>query len=250
MIGIGIDTEKDVSLKSFEIIKKCETIFLENYTSKLNVSVAKLETLYGKKIIIANRDLVEKESDRILDSATSHDAAFLVIGDVFSATTHADLFLRAKEKNVEVKVIHNTSILTAVGSTGLDLYKFGKTASLPYFEPNFKPSTPYNIIKNNLDNDCHTLLLLDIKKEVERYMSVNDAILQMLELEDALNEKVFLPETEIVGCARLGSDSENIVYGKVKELEKIDFGNPLHSIIVPSNNLHFVEKQFLELFRL
>lgn len=43
-----------------------------------------------------------------------------------SATTHSDLLLRAKEKGVTVKVVHNASILTAVGACGLHLYRFGQ----------------------------------------------------------------------------------------------------------------------------
>lgn len=36
----------------------------------------------------------------------------------YSATTHADLVLRAIEKDVPYEVMHNTSIMNAVGCTG------------------------------------------------------------------------------------------------------------------------------------
>ncbi len=37
------------------------------------------------------------------------------------ATTHSDLVLRAKEKGIQYKVIHNASIMNAVGCTGLQV---------------------------------------------------------------------------------------------------------------------------------
>ncbi len=43
----------------------------------------------------------------ITGEAEKRDVAFLVVGDVFSATTHTDLYLRAKEKGVKVKIVHN-----------------------------------------------------------------------------------------------------------------------------------------------
>jgi len=37
------------------------------------------------------------------------------------ATTHADLLLRAKERGIDTKVIHNASIMNAVGCCGLQV---------------------------------------------------------------------------------------------------------------------------------
>ncbi|MBN2367974.1 diphthine synthase, partial [Candidatus Woesearchaeota archaeon] len=175
LIGLGLNDEKDITVSGLDAVKKCDYLFLEDYTSKLNVGLEKLEKVYGKKIVPADRNMVEKNSDEILDKASSKNTAFLVAGDVFSATTHADLFLRAKEKKIDIKVIHNTSILTAVGITGLELYKFGRTTSMPYFEHNFRPETPYDAIKQNLKSGLHTLVLLDIKKDKDKYMTVNEA---------------------------------------------------------------------------
>lgn len=41
------------------------------------------EKLYGKKVIVADRDMVETESDAILRNADKEDVAFLVVGDPF-----------------------------------------------------------------------------------------------------------------------------------------------------------------------
>ena len=39
----------------------------------------------------------------------------------FSATTHTDLVLRAKERGLEYRVVHNASIMNAVGCCGLQV---------------------------------------------------------------------------------------------------------------------------------
>ncbi len=257
IIGIGLNDEKDITLKGLEAIKACDTVYLENYTSKLSVPFEKLEGLYGKKVILADRNMVENNSDEILKD----NVAFLVIGDAISATTHIDLIQRAKVKGLGVEIIHNSSILTAIGVTGLQLYKFGKTSSIVFSEDNWLPETPYDTIKNN--NDLHTLLLLDIKvKEPSKselknntnkpqpshYMTVNEAIKTLLIIEEKRKKNIFTEDTYCIGCARIGSD--NIIkYGKAKDLLKEDFGSPLHCLIIPGK-LHFMEQEMLDLYRL
>lgn len=245
MIGIGLNDEKDITLKGLEAVKKASHVFLENYTSKLQVPVEKLQSFYGKKIVLADRNMVEKKADEILDKAVENEVAFLVVGDVFGATTHTDLFLRAKEKKIKVNIVNNASILNAIGIVGLELYKFGKTTSLPYPEDNFKPETAYDAIKSNQEAGLHTLVLLDIKPD--RNMTVNEAIKIFLEIEHKRKEKVFTKDVKIVGCARIGCDYK-IKYGTASELEKEDFGEPLHCIIIPGK-LHFIEEEALDIWK-
>jgi len=246
IIGIGLSDEKDITLKGLEAVKKCDFVYLETYTSILQCPLSRLEKLYGKKIMPADRDLVEKNSDEILEKAKAKDVAFLVVGDPMSATTHIDLMLRAKEKGIEVKVIHNASILTAVGITGLQLYKFGKVTSIPFPE-NVKAETPYNVLKVNKQNKMHTLVLLDLELEKKKFMMANDAIRILLGIEERKKENIFTEETFAVGCARLGSDDFFIKAGKAGELLKVDFGKPPHCLIVPSE-MHFMEEEALKEF--
>ncbi len=65
MIGIGLNDEKDISVKGLEMVKKSTKVFLERYTSILQVPVSKLEEFYGCEIILADREMVEKNSDEI-----------------------------------------------------------------------------------------------------------------------------------------------------------------------------------------
>ena len=88
-IGIGLNDEKDISVKGLELVKKADIVYLENYTSKNNCNIRYLEELYGKKIILADRKLVEIDAENtILWKAKTKEVAFLVVVDVFSATTH------------------------------------------------------------------------------------------------------------------------------------------------------------------
>jgi diphthine synthase len=243
MIGIGLWDEKDITFKGAEAIKMCNKVFLENYTSKLGVGVDRLEKFLGKKIILADRNMVEKHNYEILEPAKQECVSFLVIGDVFGATTHTDLYLAAKKEGINVVVINNASILNAVGIVGLELYKFGKTTSIPFHNKDVE--APYNVIKLNKKNKLHTLLLLDIDAEHNKYMTIKEAIEYLLRVEAKRKEKAFTKQTKCIGVARLGSDKPGIVYGKAEELLKTDFGEPPHSLIVPGE-LHFVEEEALK----
>ena len=163
LIGIGLSTEKDITVKGLEIVKKCDKVYLESYTSLLQCSVKDLEQFYDQEIIIANREMTEQGDEKIISEAKKKDVAFLIIGDVFSATTHVQLFKLAKENNVKVEVINNASVLNSVGITGLELYKFGKITSIPFIEDHPQLETPYNVLKEN--GDMHTLFLLDLKHQ-------------------------------------------------------------------------------------
>jgi len=248
-IGIGLYDEKDISLRALEIIKKCSIVYLENYTSVLSCSVKKLEKLYEKKIILASRELVEKKTEEtILKHAFEKDVAFLFVGDPMSATTHIDLRLRAEKAGIECVIIHNTSVFSAVGVTGLQLYKFGRTTSIPFQEENWHPETPYDTIKENMKNGLHTLLLLDLRPHEKRFMTINQAIEYLLSIEEKRKEKVFSKGLLCVGCARLGSLKPCIKAGNAEDLLKEDFGKPMHCLIVPGK-LHFAEEEALELFK-
>ena len=45
------------------------------------------------------------------------------------ATTHTDLQLRARALGVAVRVVHNASIMSAVGACGLQLYRYGEASA-------------------------------------------------------------------------------------------------------------------------
>lgn len=243
-IGIGLNDEKDITVKGLEAVKKCKYVYLESYTSILHVSLQKLEEFYGKKITLADRAMVEKHANDIIVDAKESDVAFLVIGDIFGATTHIDMVLRARKEGIKCEFIHNASIMNAIGVVGLELYKFGKTTSIPFPEKGFKPETYYDVIKMNKEMGLHTLVLLDLRPVEQRFVTVNLGIQYLLEISASRGDSVFDENTMVVGCARIGGDF-HIKYGKAKDLLTHDFGKPLHCIIIPGK-LHFIEEEALK----
>ena len=244
-IGLGLSGEKDITVNGLEAIKKCDVVYLENYTSALNCRKEELEKFYGKKIILARRTLVESDNNEIIENAKTKNVAFLVAGDPLVATTHIDLFLRARKEGVKCNIIHNASIVSAVGVTGLQVYKFGKTTSIPLENENIE--SPYDALKDNLSLGLHTLFLLDLNPEEEKFLSINDAIRYLLKVELKRNEKTFSEKTLCIGCARIGSENQIIKVGSAKDLLKVNFGKPGHCLIVPGK-LHFMEEDGLKIY--
>ncbi len=242
LIGLGLCVEKDISLKGLEAVKNCSVVYLEHYTSILQVGKEKLETLYGKSVVLAAREFVE-DGKEILKQSVNEDVALLVVGDPMAATTHVDLFLEARKKGILVQVIHNASVFNAVGVTGLQLYKFGKTTSIP-FDLGRLVEAPYNVIKENLSLGLHSLVLLDLDCATGRFMTVNEGLQILLDIEKKKKEKIVTEKTLAVGVARLGSSEMVIRHGTVAELLAVDFGTAPHCIII-SGKLHFMEEEAL-----
>lgn len=263
VIGLGLGDEKDITVRGLELVKSADKVFLEAYTSILSgVSKERLEAFYEKEITVADRGLVENEAeDLIIQPAKTENVAFLVVGDPVCATTHTDLVLRAKEIGVKVEIVHNASIMGAAGACGLQLYNFGHTVSIPFFDEKWRPTSFYPKIKYNRLGGMHTLCLLDIKvKEPDfeammkgktkflppRYMSVSVAAEQLLEAEETHGEHAYDgKKTLCVGLARMGQPTQKIVAGTLQELTNIDMGEPLHSLII-CGVLHDLELEVLK----
>lgn len=270
IVGLGLFGEKDITIRGLEIVKSSDYLFMEYYTSVLGVDVEVLEQFYDKKITMADREMIENDfDDVILEKAISGSkVSLLVVGDPFSATTHVDLFTRAVKSGVKVEVVNNASIMNSCGITGLSLYRFGETVTIPYFTKNWRPYSFFSKIVKNYNNDFHTLVLLDIKvKEISeenlargkkiyeptRFMSINIALEQMLEAEKNSEEsqksnEFKLEDAICYGLARVGSPTQLIVSGKVKDLVNYDFGGPLHSLVLCAKNLHSMEKSMIEYY--
>ena len=248
IIGMGLSTEKDISVKGLETIKKCDKVYLENYTSLLQCSKQDLEKLYGKKVILADRTITEQNDEAIVEEAKKKEVAFLVVGDPFSATTHIELFKLAKEKKVPVQVIHNASVLTTVGITGLQLYKLGRVASIPFLEDHPNLETPYLVLKENQQQGLHTLFLLDLKPDLKKFMTVNEALDILEKIETRKKEKLINKDTLVVGCARLGSADAFIKAGALDKIKKEKFGAAPHCLIIPGK-MHFMEEEMLEFYK-
>ncbi|KYK36920.1 MAG: diphthine synthase [Theionarchaea archaeon] len=238
VIGLGLNG--DLTLEGVKTAKKCR-IYLEVYTSFLTVSVEDLEQVLQREITVLTREDVE-ESQKFLEEAKTRDVALLVIGDPLIATTHAEIVIEARKQNIKTKIIHNASIYSAIAETGLQIYKFGKTITIPYPQKGFQPTSFYDTLQKNNRMGAHTLVLLDIKEDRKMYMKPREAM-------EILHGLKF--EGDIICVSRLGCPDQCIVYGNIKELllPKDEYwGSPPHCLVIPSS-LHFKEEEFLEAFR-
>ena len=261
LVGLGLSYNTDITVRGLEIVRKCKRVYLEAYTSILmQADQQSLQEFYGREVILADRELVESGSDSILQDADKEDIAFLVVGDPFGATTHTDLVIRARELKIKVEAIHNASVMNAVGACGLQLYQFGQTISMVFFTENWKPDSFYDKIMENRRIGLHTLVLLDIKVkeqsienmargrliyEPPRYMNIETAARQLLEVEELRNQQAYTPDTPCVGISRLGSPQQSFKAGSLKQLAEYESGEPLHSLVILGRQTHDLELEYL-----
>ncbi len=245
-IGLGLSKE-GMSLAGLHEAQKADMVYVELYTSVIpDLDIREIGQKIGKPINIVPREKVELHPDAILESAKKGRVAFLVPGDPMVATTHVDLRLRAAKAGIPTKVVPAASIASAAaGLAGLQSYKFGRSATVPF--PDNPSQTPYEVLAENRVRGLHTLLLLDIRAEEGKAMTANQAIEIMLGLEGRLKKQVFTPDTIAVVVARAGSDDAMIKADRVVELSKLDFGPPPHVLMVPGK-LHFMEAEALRIF--
>ncbi len=264
IIGLGLGSEKDISVRGLELVQSSDYIYMEYYTSVLGIDLDILSKYYGKEITLADREMIENDFEEvIMEKAKDKTVSLLVVGDPFSATTHMDLFVRCAKNGIKVEILNNASIMNACGVTGMSLYRFGETVTIPYFTKNWRPYSFYEKILKNVQSDLHTLVLLDIKvKEISeenlakgkkiyeppRFMSVNIALEQIVESEEHYKKGIINDDTLIYGIARVGYKSQCIKSGKLKDLMKFDFGEPLHSVVICAPSLHSMEKEVFDFY--
>ena len=150
------------------------------------------------------------------------------------------------------------------GCCGLQLYLFGETVSIPFWTDSWTPSSFYDKIEANLDRDMHTLCLLDIKVaertvenmmrnrnifEPPRFMTVSQAIDQLLKIKEDKPVGKISEDTPAIGVARVGQEDQKLVSGTLKDLREIDFGSPLHSLVIPGK-MHELEQNAFDYLRL
>lgn len=268
LIGLGLGDEKDITIKGLEAIQSSSKVFLECYTSILGVSSSDLSKFFGKEVVDLFREGVEEGIDEILaelEKEKSLKYSLLIVGDPFCATTHSDLYLRALKLGIKINVIHNASIMNAIGCTGLQLYRFGSTVSIPFWTDKWRPTSFMNGVKENYTRNLHTLCLLDIrvkelteeallrgKKDYEpaRFMDTRTAVSQIISCITEDPDSPLKPDAIAVGVARVGQDSQAIVASKLKDFLDLDLGPPLHSLIIVAPDIHELELEMLVHFGL
>jgi len=237
LIGLGLNDERDVGERAKRIAEFAEC-YCELYTSQWFGSIPNLQAKIKNNIEIIDRKFLEEGMENFIEKARRRKIVLFVPGDPLCATTHVNLISEAKKRKIKVKIIHNASIFSAIGETGLQLYKFGKTGTVPF---SGHTDSVKNIIKSNKKSGLHTLLLLDIKAETSTYMHP-EVGLQLL-----VHKKIISKKDKAVIASRLGKTSD-IQFGKVSELLKTKMDTP--AVIIIPGKLHFAEKEFLNLLKI
>lgn len=246
-VGLGLYSERGISLHGIEEARSSSVAFAEFYTSLMpDLNLSKLEELIGKRITVISRsDLEEKAGKNILKAAERGKAVLMVPGDPLIATTHVDLRIRAERQGIKTRIVHGASVVSAViGLTGLQNYKYGRSVTIPFSDQGLFSETPYNVIRANKKLGLHTLCYLDIKAEEKKYMSVKEGLETLLSVEKQRRQRVITSETMVVGIARAGSTVPITKADYAIELLKYNFGDPPHSLVFPGK-LHFMEAEAL-----
>ena len=228
IIGLGLN-EKGISKEGMLALEKCHKVYLEDYTVDFPYDIEELRL--GKKIIPIGRS--EVESNRLIKEAKGRRIVLLVYGSPLFATTHMSLVLDAQAQKIGVKVIYSASVFDAIAETGLQLYKFGKIASMPKEDADF-----LKYVKENQTINAHSLILVDIGMSFKKALE---------KLEKAL-EKDKIKVDKIVVCSRLGNEKSNVVYDKLSELKQKELDVQAPFCFIIPGEMHFLEKDGLGRF--
>lgn len=249
-VGIGISKD-DISIKAIQKIKECEKVYYDSYTSFIEEGyIKKIEELTKKQIIPLKREELEGKS-KIVEEAKQKDVALLVGGESLIATTHHSIILDLLKQKIKFEIIHSSSaVCSAISESFLQVYKFGRITTIPFWKENYKPLSFYDYALQNKKLGLHTLFLLDIKEEKGRieFMKVNEAIEILRKAEKERKKGLIKDSTKILVLAGIGK--ENIkIYGEIKRIEEKNIQVVPCIIILPSE-LHFVEKEIISFFEI
>jgi diphthine synthase len=247
-IGSGLYDLGGISGSALESLKGCDRIYAELYTSSLKEgTIDALSEAVGKKVEVLEREDVEN-NDVVIKAFTGPSdltVAFLCAGDPLTATTHQDLRIRAKRMGVQISIVPGASIVTAAPAlAGLSVYKFGRITTIPFPQEGYFPQSPLEVVEENLGRGCHSLVLLDIDAKNKKYMRANQVLEYLMELERRLKHKIISGDTLACVVARAGSPEPLVRANTITNLTSMDFGPPLHCLIIPGN-LHFMESEAL-----
>jgi len=249
-VGLGLGDERGLSVRALDLLRAADRVLAEEYTAAApEGTLDRLARAIGRPIERLERPILESERP-ILDALEGERrVALLVVGDPFAATTHVALRVAAEAAGHSWRYVPNASILTAAaGLLGLMHYRFGRTVSLPFPATGFEPRSPLEWIAGNRGRGLHTLVLLDLDPGRGRFLTANEAFSI---LRDRDPEGSAVPdEATVAVAARVGRDDEAGFAGPFGGMRFIDFGPPMHVVVVAAPDLHFEEEAALRRYRL
>ncbi|MDK6027791.1 diphthine synthase [Ignisphaera sp. 4213-co] len=252
-LGLSIDSIPLGNLKKLLLL--CDKIFVDAYTSvwfpDINILVKTLLNM-KKDVIIAKRYMLEGSAiENVVNEAMKKDVCIAVVGDPLIATTHSIIIVEALKKGVEVDVSPATSIFnTAISISCLQIYRFGKVATIVSSKNGVVYEYPFTVLKMNREQNLHTLFLLEIDVEKKYYMKPNEGIELIMNIQKGLGEKVLANEDIVIVIADAFSRKQKVFVLSVEEAMKKTFNeNTLYTLIIPAKKLHPVEEECINLIR-
>ena len=247
-VGTGIGGYRGLSIEAVDILKKCEFVFVERFTSALqDTEIRGMNSLIGLQARPVERWFVE-DGREIIEAADTGQVALVSYGDPLIATTHIELRARAVKRGIKTAVLHSASgIYSAIGEMGLHAYKFGRMVTI-MAEPQSAISV-YNTIFENLLAGNHTLLLTEYRYEATGdpfFLDPRSVFKMLSDVEADQKHCVLAPDTFVVVASRVGHSDQKIVSGKIKSLSEIDFGAGPHTIAI-TGSMHFTEMEAIAL---
>ncbi|CAL2234898.1 unnamed protein product [Prunus armeniaca] len=217
IVGLGLADEKDITFRGLEIVKQCEQVFIEAYTYSLLVSLpTAFPRWYGFSSVSLSCSICF-QNVRVQFFRRNFNAQENLYGKPVTVTDR---------KTVEEKA---DQILTAAAASDVAFLVVGRS---------FWVCMAFFGIATT-----HTDLVVQATKfgidvESETYL-----------LSYAVEGSTYDEDTMCVGCARLGSEDQKIVSSTMKQLQLVDFGAPLHCLVI-AGKTHPVEEEMLDCYKI
>ena len=248
LVGLGLEVG-DISTRALQRLKAVDIIKIDVHTNKVpSEQLSFLEKELGKKFVVMERsDLEEKVKDTIKE-AKEKDIAIVTMGDPMIATTHHIILDEASRLCIKVEIFHAPSIFSAaIGASGLDIYRFGPTTTIPFWTELYKPTSFLEVVAKNQKNGEHTLILLDYNYKEGKAMDLSTALSIIGEAEKS--RQVLGKSQKIMILGGIGTNSEAISYVEIAKAKGLSarFEGKLLSIIVPAEP-NFAEEEALRRF--
>lgn len=243
-VGLGISGADGIGSDVVKLLKKADLVYLEIFTSPITKSeLVKIKKIVKGQFKTAPRWLVE-DGKTILKEARKKVVVLLSYGDPYIATTHIELRTRAILEKIRTETIHAASAITSlIGECGLHFYKIGKVVTM--MKDQQSVSSVYYTIYDNLVTGNHTIIILEFNNDTKFFLNPRDAFSSLLLTESGQKRNVVDSSTFVIVASRIGVKNQKIIAGKISSLEKMNFGKPPHTIVIPGR-MHFTESDALK----
>jgi diphthine synthase len=244
LLGVGWSKD-DVTQRTLSIIRKSK-VFVDRYTSIISEDFAKfIASEAGSELHYLSRSEMEEGARKLIAQGKSSDIAIVTGGDPLIATTHKILFIEAKKEKIPMEVIHAPSVFTAaIGESGLDFYRFGRTFTIPKWSEHYKPLSFYETLASNQANNSHSIALLDYEQEKMQTIPLKSAI-EVLEKAEAHYKKgIIKGEKKVFVLHNLCLKEEKKSFITLKEAKEMEATGGVTTVIIPAN-LTDIEKEII-----